>query len=188
LPGRSQVIKLGLNLRCFAEGELLAVGASTGASRIIVLSQMARPRADVGEAEFPQKLSDMARMKVDAEPLGDDALEVVPTPAHDPVLLTIRAGLDDLREVSQLLRRQARLWTFGPMVDEALRTRRVEAIITRESRAARPGPAAQEKPQPTRQPISTSTSEPLAIFSQAGKLNGLKKQKNGPLKQIWIFK
>jgi hypothetical protein len=40
-------------------------------------------------------------MKVDAEPLGDDALEVDPTPARDAVLLTIRADLDDLRQLSQ---------------------------------------------------------------------------------------
>ena len=65
-------------------------------------------------------------MKVDAEPLGDDALEVDPSPAHDPVGLTIRAGLDDLRELSQLLRRKARLRTFGPVVDETLRPRHVK--------------------------------------------------------------
>jgi hypothetical protein len=65
---------------------------------------MTGPRADAGEAEFLQKLSDRARMKVDPEPLGDDALEVDPTPAHDAVLLTIRSGLDDPRELSQLLR------------------------------------------------------------------------------------
>ena len=51
---------------------------------------MTGPRTDVGEAEFLEELSDTARMKVDAEPLGDDALEVEPTPAHDLVLLTIR--------------------------------------------------------------------------------------------------
>ena len=41
-----------------------------------VLSRMTRPGADVREAKFLQKLSDRARMKVDAEPLGDDALEI----------------------------------------------------------------------------------------------------------------
>ena len=40
----------------------------------------------------------------------------------------IRTRLDDLRELSQLLRRQARLGTFGPVVDEPLRTSRVEAM------------------------------------------------------------
>ena len=61
-----------------------------------------------GEAEFLEKLSDIARMKVDAEPLGNDAFEVEPTPAHDPVLLTIRTRLDYLRELSPLLRRKFR--------------------------------------------------------------------------------
>ena len=69
---------------------------------------MKGPRTDVGEAEFRP---DTARMKVDAEPIGDDALEVDPTPAHDAVDLTIRTRLDDLRELSRLLRRKARLGT-----------------------------------------------------------------------------
>src|SRR3984957_16213078 len=94
----------------------------------LVLSWMTGPRTDVGEAEFLEKLSDIARMKVDAEPLGDDALEVEPTPAPDPVLLAIRTRLDDLRELSQLLRRKARLGTLRPVVDEAFRSRRVEAM------------------------------------------------------------
>src|SRR5271155_32461 len=94
----------------------------------LVLSWMTGPRTDVGEAEFLEELSDIARMKVDAEPLGDDALEVEPTPAHDPVLLTIRTRLDELRELSQLLRRKARLGTLRPVVDEALQTRPVEAM------------------------------------------------------------
>src|SRR3974390_588069 len=67
-------------------------------------------------------------MELDAEPFGDDAFEVDPTPAHDAVLLTIRAGFDDLRELSQLLRRKPRLGTFRPVVDEALGTPRIEAM------------------------------------------------------------
>ena len=82
---------------------------------------MTGPRTDMGEAEFLQEFPDIARMKVDAEPLGDDALEVDPSPAHNPILLAIRTRLDDLRELSQLLRRKARLGTLGPVIDEALR-------------------------------------------------------------------
>jgi hypothetical protein len=37
---------------------------------------MTRPSADVREAELLQKLSDIARMKVDAEPFGNDTLEI----------------------------------------------------------------------------------------------------------------
>jgi hypothetical protein len=89
---------------------------------------MTGPRTDVGEAKLLEELSDIARMKVDAEPLGDDTLEVEPTPAHDAVDLKIRTRLDDLRELSQLLRRKARLGTLRPIVDEAVRTRSVEAM------------------------------------------------------------
>jgi hypothetical protein len=84
---------------------------------------MTGPRTDGGEAKLLEQFSDITWMKVDAEPLGDDALEVEPTPAHDAVDLTIRTRLDDLRELSQLLRRKARLGTLRPVVDEALRTR-----------------------------------------------------------------
>jgi hypothetical protein len=67
-------------------------------------------------------------MKVDAEPLGDDPLEVDPTPAHDAVDLTIRTRHDNLRELSQLLLRQAGLGAVGPGVDEPVRTRGVETM------------------------------------------------------------
>ena len=56
------------------------------------------------------------------------SFEVEPTPAHDAVLLTIWTRLDDLRELSQLLRRKARLGTIRPVVDVALRTRPIEAM------------------------------------------------------------
>jgi len=76
----------------------------------------------MGEAELLQEFSDIARMKVDAEPFGDDTLEVDPSPAHDAVDLPIRACFDNLRELSQLIQRKARLGTLGPVVDEAFRT------------------------------------------------------------------
>jgi hypothetical protein len=94
----------------------------------LVLHWMTRPCADVGKAKLLQKLSDVARMKVDAEPLGDDALEVDAPPAHHAIFLTVRAGFHDLRELSQLFHRQARLGTFRAFVDEALRPRSVEAM------------------------------------------------------------
>src|SRR5271156_1105441 len=89
---------------------------------------MTGPRTDGGEAKLLEQFSDITWMKADAEPLGDDTLEVEPTPAHDAVDLTIRTRLDDLRELSQLLRRKARLGTLRPVVDEAFRSRRVEAM------------------------------------------------------------
>ena len=67
-------------------------------------------------------------MKVDAEPFGDDALEVDPPPAHDAVPLAIRTGLDDPGELSQLLFRQAGLGALGPVVEQTFRTSSVEAV------------------------------------------------------------
>jgi hypothetical protein len=61
---------------------------------------MTGTRTDVGEAEFLEELSDIAPMKVDTEPLGDDTLEVNALPARDPILLTIPIGLSDLRELT----------------------------------------------------------------------------------------
>ena len=82
---------------------------------------MTRPGADVREAKLLQELSDIARMKVDAEPFGNDTLEIDAPPPDDAIFLPVRAGLNDLRKLSQLFFRQARLGTFRPVVDEALR-------------------------------------------------------------------
>ncbi len=71
---------------------------------------MTGPRTDVREAELLEELSDIAWMKVDAEPLGDDALEVEPTPAHDAVLLPIRTRLDDLRELGPVAPPKGEAW------------------------------------------------------------------------------
>jgi hypothetical protein len=79
----------------------------------LVLGGMAWPCAHVREAELVQKLSDVALVKVDAESLRDDPLEIHPAPAHDAVFFLIRSGLDDRCEFGHLLNRQARL---GPSV------------------------------------------------------------------------
>ena len=119
---------------------------------------MARSRADVGEAELLQELADVALVIVDAEALVDDPLEVDAPPPHDAVLLTIRARLDDLRELGQLLGRQARLGTLRPVVHQALRTRSVEAmnpvaqrlaIHAADLRRRRLGPSRPEPPPTT---------------------------------------
>ena len=92
-----------------------------------VLSRMTGACAHVGEPELLQKFADIARVEVDAEPLGDDALEINPPPAHDAIFLAIRPSLDDLCELGQLLPRQTRLGTVRPVVDQAL-VRSVEAM------------------------------------------------------------
>jgi hypothetical protein len=50
---------------------------------------MTRPSADVREAELLQKLSDIARMKVDAEPFGNDTLEIEAPPPDEAIFLTV---------------------------------------------------------------------------------------------------
>jgi hypothetical protein len=55
----------------------------------LILSRMTRPSADVREAELLQKLSDIARMKVDAEPFGNDTLEIEAPPPDDAIFLTV---------------------------------------------------------------------------------------------------
>jgi hypothetical protein len=86
---------------------------------------MTGPRTDMGEAKLLQKLSDIARMKLDAELLGNDALEVDPPPAHDAVDLTIRTGLDDLRKLSQCSTERRGL---GPSVQLSMRPSGPEAL------------------------------------------------------------
>ena len=71
----------------------------------LVLSWMTGPRTDVGGAEFPGELSDIAGMKVDAEPLGDDALEVEPTPARTTPSFVFPANA---------LPRDGRTWAHNP--------------------------------------------------------------------------
>ena len=115
----------------------------------LVLSRMARPGAHAGKAELLQKLSDIARVKVDAEPLSDDALEVDPPPPHDAVLLTIRPGLDDLRKLGPLLLRQAGLGA-RPIVDEAPGPGGVEAMHPVAQRLAVRG--ARRAPEPPQSP------------------------------------
>ena len=60
-----------------------------------ILGRMARPRGDVREAEFSEKRSDVALAIIDAEPFGDDALEVNTPPTDDPIDFSVGAYFDD---------------------------------------------------------------------------------------------
>ena len=94
----------------------------------LVLRRMTRPRADVGEAELLQKLADIALVKVDAEPLGDDALEVdrrqrtTPSSSRSGPASTICANSASCSAESR------GFGTFRPFIDKPLRTRGVEAM------------------------------------------------------------
>ena len=80
---------------------------------------MARPCADVGEADLLQKRPDIALVEVDAEPLGDDALKIDTPPAHDAVFVTLRASLDDLRKLGCLLSRKPGLRDLPSIYQQA---------------------------------------------------------------------
>jgi hypothetical protein len=58
----------------------------------------------------------------------DDPLEVDPRPARDAVSLAIRARFGDRGQLGQLLRLQARHRAVRPMVEQTIRSRRVEAM------------------------------------------------------------
>src|SRR3954447_20544503 len=64
--------------------------------RAPVLSRVTRTATDVREAQRLEELADRALVVGDPEALHDDALQIDPTPAYDPVHSPVRAGLDEL--------------------------------------------------------------------------------------------
>src|SRR5215211_688426 len=95
---------------------------------LLVLGRMARTRADVREAELLEDLADRALVVSDAEALGHDLLQVHPAPAHDSMDGALRAGFNDLGELRQLLRREARRVAFRPAVLEPFGASFIEAV------------------------------------------------------------
>jgi hypothetical protein len=89
----------------------------------ICVANSTRPAADL-----LQKRPDIALVEVDAEPLGDDALEIDAPPTHDAVFLALGASLDDLRKRAICSYDRARLRAFHPVIKKPLRTRGVEAV------------------------------------------------------------
>ena len=67
-------------------------------------------------------------LKLDAEPLGDDALQIHPPPSRDAVDFPIRAPLNDLGQLGHLFRRQTRRRAARPIVLQTVQTERVEAV------------------------------------------------------------
>src|SRR3954464_3171952 len=95
---------------------------------LLVLGRMARTRADVREAELLEDLADRALVVSDAEALGHDLLQVHPAPAHDSMHGALRPGFNDLGELRQLLRREARRVAFRPAVLEPFGAPFIEAV------------------------------------------------------------
>ena len=67
-------------------------------------------------------------MVSDAEALGHDLLQVHPAPAHNSMHGALRAGFNDLRQLRQLLRREARRVAFRPAVLEPFGAPFIEAV------------------------------------------------------------
>ena len=80
------------------------------------------------EAELLEDLADRALVVSDAEALGHDLLQVHPAPAHDSMHGALRAGFNDLGELRQLLRREARPVAFRPAVLEPFWAPFIEAV------------------------------------------------------------
>ena len=121
---------------------------------------MTRARAHVREAELLQKRSDRALVIVDPETLGDDALEIDAPPAHDAVDFAVRAGLDELGELAQLLRRQARRRAARvPVVDQPVRPRALKRCTQSRSvwRSMPPILAASPRSMPSRTAASDNS-------------------------------
>jgi len=66
---------------------------------------MARPGADVGEAERLEQLADGALVVIHPEALDDQALKVDPSPAHHAMHGAVGTGLDQIGEFGLLLGR-----------------------------------------------------------------------------------
>ncbi len=75
-----------------------------------------------------QELAYRSLMIDHARALGDDPLQIHPSPAHHPICRTIRTGLDASRQVGQLLRGEARWVALGPVVLQPVGTELVEAV------------------------------------------------------------
>jgi hypothetical protein len=82
----------------------------------------------VREAERLEKLADRALVVGDAEALADDALQINAPPAHDAVHGPVWAGLDELRDLGTLLRREAGRRALGPAVEKTLGAMLVEPV------------------------------------------------------------
>ena len=67
-------------------------------------------------------------MHLDPEGLGNPALQILPAPAHHPVLLRVRPGLDPSPEVRHLGRRKARNPHAFPAVGQPRQTFGIVAV------------------------------------------------------------
>jgi hypothetical protein len=77
-----------------------------GLDDLAILRRMARPRADVAEAQLFQELADIALVIGHPEALLDDALQVDAPPPHHAVDRKVGTLLHDPRKLRLLLGRE----------------------------------------------------------------------------------
>src|SRR3954468_4135406 len=117
------------SLRCRSDGPSACPGSFfERLDRAPVLSRVTRTATDVREAQRLEELADRALVVGDPEALHDDALQIDPTPAYDPVHSPVRAGLDELPDLCALLRRETGRRAFGPAVQQTLGAVAIEAM------------------------------------------------------------
>src|SRR6185312_7156322 len=71
--------------------------------RLRILHRMARPGAEVREAELLERATQAHLRQIDTEALSENTLQVDAAPAYDPILLRVGAGLDKLLQCLFLL-------------------------------------------------------------------------------------
>src|SRR3984893_7973409 len=89
---------------------------------------MARPGADVREAELLERAPQAHLRQIDTETLSENTLQVDAAPAYDPILLRVGAGLDELLQCIFLLVGELRRPPGRLDVDQTVRPVLVEAV------------------------------------------------------------
>src|SRR4029077_1142312 len=96
--------------------------------RLRILHGMARPGAEVREAELLERAPQAHLRQIDTEALSENTLQVDAAPAYDPILLRVGAGLDKLLQCLFLLVGELRRPPGRLDVDQTIRTVLVEAV------------------------------------------------------------
>src|SRR5271163_2754622 len=134
---------------------------------------MSRAGADMREAESFEDLADRALMIMDAEALGDDALEIDAPPAHDAMHHPIRASLDEVCEFGLLISTEAGRRALGPVVQKPVGATLVEPMnpITQGLLVHAANPRRAAEAQPPRDP---SVNSPLMAWRESyGTMRGM---------------
>src|SRR4029078_6228840 len=96
--------------------------------RLWILHRMARPGAEVREAELLERAPQAHLRQIETEALSENTLQVDAAPAYAPILLRVGAGLDKLLQCFFLLVGELRRPPGRLDVHQTLRPGLVEAV------------------------------------------------------------